>query len=253
MKDYVLLREIAAQLKKVAYEDAMLEAKFLQEHCGSHPEADVNRLIARRQSGEPLQYVLGEWEFYGLPMRVDARALIPRPETELLVETALGLLHGGERVLDLCCGSGCIGIALKKHCDITLVAADISKDALALTRENAALNGVDPQTVQSDLFDGVDGKFDLIVSNPPYLTQAEMEQRDESLRFEPALALDGGTDGLDFYRRIAATYRNYLKEGGTLLLEIGMTQAESVTALFDHAECRLDLACRPRMVIVKNE
>ena len=248
--DYALLRAVAARLRPVAGEDAALEARFLLEYCDAHPTADRDALIERRLGGEPLQYVLGEWSFYGLPMRVDRRALIPRPDTELLVEAALSLLHGGERVLDLCCGSGCIGIAIAKHREIRLVSSDISADALALTSENAAQNGVSTETVKSDLFDRIEGTFDLIVTNPPYLNGAEMDALDDALRFEPRLALDGGVDGLDFYRRIASSYQRYLKTGGTLLLEIGYTQGDAVAALFDGATVRRDYGGRPRMVMV---
>ena len=253
MTDPKLLSGIRRRLAPIAGEDAPAEARFLCDYLEKHPDRDMEALLDRRLGGEPLQYVLGEWEFYGLPFFTDRRALIPRPDTELLAETGLRLLKGGERVLDLCCGSGCIGIALKKHCHITLVASDISPEALSLTRENAARNGVAVETVQSDLFDRIEGMFDLIVSNPPYLTAEEMTGMDDSLAFEPRLALDGGIDGLDLYRRIAADYRKHLVPGGTLLLEIGYLQAEEVTALFDRAECRKDYGGRDRMVIVRNE
>ena len=245
MIDPELVRTTTARLKPIAQEDAALEARFFLRHCETHPAANRDALIERRLQGEPLQYVLGDWEFYGLPMRTDPRALIPRPDTELL--------KGGERVLDLCCGSGCIGIAIRKHRKVSVVSADISADALALTRENAERNGTEIETVQSDLFDRIGGTFDLIVSNPPYLNAAEMESLEPSLRYEPRIALDGGADGLDFYCRIAAEYRNCLKPGGTLLLEIGMQEAEAVQSLFAEAEVRCDYGGRPRMVMVKNE
>lgn len=253
MMDYALLRTVAARLSPVAGEEATLEARFLLAYCDAHPPAERDALIERRLGGEPLQYVLGEWAFYGLPMRVDSRALIPRPDTELLVEAAIELLRGGERVLDLCCGSGCIGIAIAKHRTIELISADLSADALTLTKENAAQNGIALETVQSDLFDRIDGTFDLIVSNPPYLNGAEMDALDDALRFEPRLALDGGADGLDFYRRIASSYRRYLRPSGTLLLEIGYTQGDAVAALFDGATVRCDYGNRPRMVMVKHD
>jgi release factor glutamine methyltransferase len=255
-------QKIAALLAPVAGEDARLEASFLLRARGFRSpyqnvtEADAKALeplIERRLSGEPLQYVLGEWEFYGLPFFVDRSVLIPRPDTEILVETAIGLLSDGRRdVLDLCCGSGCVGIALAACTCARVTAADLSADALALTERNAERNGVSLTTVQSDLFEAVDGTFDLIVSNPPYLSKAEMDARDAALRFEPALALYGGEDGLDFYRRIADTYRRHLRPGGTLLLEIGMTQKETVEALFAHSECIDDYGGRPRVIVVKD-
>ncbi|MBQ4423245.1 MAG: peptide chain release factor N(5)-glutamine methyltransferase [Clostridia bacterium] len=254
-------QKIAALLAPVAGEDARLEASFLLRAQGFRSpyqnvtEADAEALqplIERRLSGEPLQYVLGEWEFFGLPFFVDKRVLIPRPDTEILVETAMKTLTGDRRgVLDLCCGSGCIGIALAVRASARVTAADVSADALALTERNAAKNGVSVATVQSDLFASVEGTFDLIVSNPPYLSKADMDARGAALRFEPELALYGGEDGLDFYRRIAADYRRYLKPGGTLLLEIGMTQREAVEALFGHSECVCDYGGRPRVIAVK--
>ncbi len=154
-------------------------------------------------------------------------------------------------MLDLCCGSGCIGIALAALGGANVTAADLSADALELAERNARRNGVSLTTVQSDLFEAVEGTFDLIASNPPYLSEAEMDARDRSLRFEPALALYGGADGLDFYRRIAADYQRYLKPGGTLLLEIGMTQKDAVSAMFENSECITDYGGRPRVIAVK--
>ena len=254
-------QEIAALLMPVAGEDARLEASFLLRASGFHSpyqnvsEADAKALqplIERRLNGEPLQYVLGEWEFFGLPFYVDRTVLIPRPDTERLVETALPLLTKERNaVLDLCCGSGCIGIALAVLGGAKVTAADISADALSVAERNARRNGVSIETVQSDLFDSVEGTFDLIVSNPPYLSDAEMDARDRSLRYEPELALSGGRDGLDFYRRIATEYRKYLRPGGTLLLEIGMTQKDAVLSLFENCECLYDYGGRPRVIAVK--
>lgn len=256
-------QRIAEILKPVAGEDARTEAVFLLRASGFHSpyqelsETDAKALeplIERRLAGEPLQYVLGEWEFYGLPFYVDETVLIPRPDTECLVEAALPLLSENRRdVLDLCCGSGCIGIALAVYKNARVTAADISADALSVTERNARRNGVSLKTVQSDLFDSVEGTFDLIVSNPPYLTKAEMDARDDSLRYEPELALFGGEDGLEYYRRIAAEYRRCLRPGGTLLLEIGMTQQKAVETLFDACECIRDYGGRPRVIAVKSD
>lgn len=256
-------QQIAALLGPIAGEDARLEASFLLRANGFHSpyqdisETDVEALkpqIERRLSGEPLQYVLGEWEFYGLPFHVNRFVLIPRPDTERLVETALRLLSEEHRdVLDLCCGSGCIGIALAAAGNANVTAADISADALELTEKNARLNGVAVRTVQSDLFENIEGTYDLIVSNPPYLSEEEMDAREDSLRWEPDLALFGGADGLDFYRRIAREFRKFLKPGGTLLLEIGMTQKDAVSALFESCECISDYGGRPRVIVVRSD
>lgn len=255
---------IAKRLLPVANEDAALEATFLLRANGFHSpyqtvsETDIlllDKLIERRLTGEPLQYILGEWEFYGLPMYVDPSVLIPRPDTECLVEAALKLLDDTHRdVLDLCCGSGCIGIALAVCGGANVTAADVSADALTIAERNAHRNGVSIRTVRSDFLDDVDGTYDLIVCNPPYLSREEMEHREPSLCFEPEIALDGGADGLDFYRRLAKDYRRFLRTGGTLLMEIGMTQREAVQSLFPDAVCIADYGGRPRvMTVCKND
>ena len=256
-------REIAKRLYPVAGEDAELEASFLLRALGFHSpyqtvsETDaeaIEPLIERRRAGEPLQYVLGEWEFYGLPFYVDRTVLIPRPDTERIVEIGERFLSDERRdVLDLCCGSGCIGIALAVRCDAAVTAADISADALALTERNARRNGVTVKTVQSDFLDSVEGTFDLIVCNPPYLSREEMDARDASLRYEPEEALYGGEDGLMFYRRLKAQYRGFLKPGGLLLIEIGMNRKDAVEAMFPNAECFTDYGGRPRVIAVRND
>ncbi len=253
---------IAKRLQTVAGEDARLEASFLLRANGFHSpyqelsETDaraLDPLIERRLTGEPLPYILGEWAFYGLPFYVDRTVLIPRPDTERLVELALRELTAGRNtVLDLCCGSGCIGVALAVCGGASVTAADISADALELTERNARRNGVSVTTVRSDFLEDIEGTYDLIVCNPPYLSKADMDSRDAALRFEPALALYGGEDGLDFYRKLADAYRRVLKPDGTLLFEIGMTQRDAVLSLFPNAECVNDYGDRPRVVIVRN-
>ena len=250
MRDRKLQLQLAKELEPVG-EDAFLEAGFILDYLSGHPGKDAASLVKRRLSGEPLQYVLGEWDYWGMTFTVDARALIPRPDTELLTETALKILTGGERILDLCCGSGCIGISIAANVPVELVSADISPDALPLTLENAKRHGVRMTALESDLFSEISGIFDLIVCNPPYLSEEEMRSMENSLRFEPASALDGGKDGLDFYRRIRLSYSDYLKPGGIMLLEIGCAQAEEVLRLFPGASIQNDYGNRPRCVIVK--
>ena len=213
----------------------------------------IKEWVSRRCTREPLQYILGEWELMGLPFRVDARALIPRQDTETLVEAALGLIkeRGYRTVLDLCCGTGCIGISLAALSGAAVTLADISADALALARENAEKNGVCARVTETDLFSNIKRSFDLIACNPPYLSDADMAALQREVRFEPALALYGGADGLDFYRRIRTEYAAHLNPGGALLLEVGFGQAAAVCALFgENAYALRDLCGVERVVAV---
>ena len=201
------------------------------------------RLIERRISGEPLQYLLGHQEFWSIDLKVDPRVLIPRPETELLVEHALLLLgktsfQGARSVLEIGTGSGAIAIALaRERKDLSIVATDISREALLLARENSLLAEVLSriQFIQGDLFAPFRllrerEPFDLILSNPPYINRSEIRDLAREVKdFEPILALDGGEDGLDFYRRILSEAPSYLRKGGWLLMEVGQGQGEKVS------------------------
>lgn len=225
-------------------------------------QAQYEQLIERRIDGEPLQYITGEQEFMGLTFHVDPRVLIPRLDTEILAEEAVGYvndkLSGGAaniRVLDLCCGSGTLGLSIAKLAGSTVVLADISEDALDVARENAETLGVAEKVtfVQSDLFENVQGVFDLIVCNPPYIRSDVIPMLDEEVRgHEPVLALDGGADGLDIYRRIAEEAPCRLRDGGRLMLEIGFDQAEDVANLlepdFQGINTKKDLAGFDRVV-----
>ena len=239
---------VKAILEAAGIESAAFEARQL-EKAGLGEEA-----ARRRAAGEPLQYILGEWSFMGLPFYTDERALIPRQDTELLCETAIRLIQerGYASVLDLCTGSGCIAVSIAKNTGVAVTASDVSADALALAQENAELNEVSIAFIESDLFRKIEGKFDLICCNPPYLSQADMDQLQTEVKFEPKLALFGGEDGLDVYRSIAAAYREHLNDGGTLLLEIGSTQAESAASLFSaKTSVQNDLGGNPRLLIVE--
>lgn len=197
--------------------------------------------VRRYLDGEPLAYILGEWEFYGLPMYVDSRVLIPRDDTCAVTAMAIRkaiFLDQNPRILDLCTGSGCIGIAIaSKIPDAKVTLADISKDALALAKRNVALNHLTGRVavVQSDALGKASsflGKFDMIVSNPPYITTQEMTKLPNSVKYyEPHLALHGGEDGLDFYRSIIENYTPLLKPGGILCFEFGMGQGDAVCRL----------------------
>jgi release factor glutamine methyltransferase len=210
----------------------------------------------RRNNGEPLQYILGEWEFMGLTIKCDPRALIPRMETEFLVEMAAGWLRerrlAAPRILDACTGSGCIAIAMARLVPgAGVTACDISPAALALARENAEQNGQSIRFIQSDLLEQVRGPFDLIISNPPYITTAEMHSLPDSVRnYEPHLALHGGGDGLEAYRRLAPAAYKALSPGGAVFLEIGPTGAAELfrAAGFIKIEISPDLAGIPRYI-----
>ena len=243
-------RELTDALRPAAGEEAGIEAKFLLE--ASRDEAWLREAVARRLEGEPLQYILGEWEFMGLPFSVGPEALIPRQDTETLCEAALSWLkkRPGARVLDLCCGTGCIGVSLAKLGQAQAAFADISPSALALAKRNAEQNGVDGDFYESDLLSNVPGVYDLIACNPPYLTEAEMADRQRELTYEPALALYGGEDGLDFYRRIAVDWEAHVLSGG-LLLEIGASQGEAVRALFPDARILKDIRGLDRVAWVE--
>lgn len=194
----------------------------------------INALAKERESGRPLWYVLGTCDFYGYEFKVDERALIPRPETEELVETAIGLLTADDCVLDLCTGSGCIAITVKLKTNASVTASDVSEDALSLARENAAALKADVNFIKSDLFENIDGKFSMIITNPPYIKSEDIERLQTEVRdYEPKIALDGGEDGLDFYRKIATQSKPRLFDGGVVLAEIGAEQGEAVKNLFE--------------------
>ena len=202
--------------------------------------------VERLLKEEPLAYVLGEWEFYGLPLYVSPDVLIPRDDTCAATELAINkglFLDKDPRILDLCCGSGCIGLAIASRVkDARVTLADISKEALAVAKKNIARNklGGRVSTFQVDARQaapGFLGKFDMIVSNPPYITGEEMKQLPKSVNdFEPHLALFGGEDGLDFYRSILEHYTAILKPGGFVCFEFGMNMADAVCRLLEEKD-----------------
>ena len=226
----------------------------------------VAALVERRVAGEPVAYITGSWEFYGLPMIITPDVLIPRMDTELLVDAAKELLNGRKmdaRVLDLCCGSGCIACAIGHELPAArIVAVDLSAKALEVARKNVALNRLSSRVIcmQADATAAPPmsmGQFDVVVSNPPYIKSAEMRKLDPSVRdYEPAWALDGGKDGLKFYKSIIKHWKFVLAPGGYLLFEVGEGQAESVkemmlTGGFRSVSSKLDTLGVERVVIGK--
>lgn len=227
------------------------QEEALSEEEQRHFEAAVRE----RSERIPLQYLLGTQEFMGLTLLVNSHVLIPRQDTETLVEAALSDLTDGMNVLDLCTGSGCIALALKKNCpNATVTGSDNSKQALLVAKENAKRCGTEITFVRSDLFENLTGPFDLIVSNPPYIRSSVIPTlQPEVADFEPIEALDGHEDGLFFYRRIASSAPEYLNPGGRLMLEIGHDQAAAVSGLltqagFSDIHVKKDLANNDRVL-----
>ena len=206
-------------------------------------------LTARKLAGEPLAYILEEWDFYGMRLYINKNVLIPRDDTVAVTELAIKktlFLEQNPRVLDLCTGSGCIGLAIaRKVKDARVTLADLSREALAVARKNVQLQNLGNRVtcVQADARKPAPaflGKLDLIVSNPPYVTTAEMETLEPSVKdFEPHLALDGGQDGLDFYRAIVRNYYDVLNPGGYFCFEFGMGQGDAVCAILERAGCTI--------------
>ena len=194
----------------------------------------IDKIVKERITGRPLWYCIGDTEFYGYKIKVDERVLIPRPETELLVYTAKNCIESQDVVLDLCTGSGAIAIAIQKETKAKVYASDVSQDSLDLAKENAQQNDAQVNFILSDMFENLgQEKFDVIISNPPYIKREDIKSLQREVKdFEPLLALDGGEDGLEFYKIIAQKVKNHLKEKGVLLLEIGYNQAEEVKDLF---------------------
>lgn len=218
-------------------------------------DARFEAMLRRREAGEPLQYVLGTQDFMGHTFRVDGRVLIPRQDTETLCEEAIARVGGASlRVLDVGTGSGALAVSIALACPkAEVTAVDVSADALCVARENAQRLGARVRFLHSDLFTALtDERFDLIVSNPPYIESGEMETLQREVRCEPRLALDGGADGLSFYRRLCREAPMHLSCGGAVLFEVGYDQAAAVSSLLKETVgepfTRLDLCGIERVV-----
>ena len=268
------IRRGAARLAQAAVEQPRRTAELLlasvldveRVYVIAHPEQPVDeasgtnfdRQIARRASGEPLQYILGRQEFYGRDFRVAPGVLIPRPETELLVEQALVRIHNGDRVCDVGAGSGAIAVTIALERPATRVTAvDFFEPALAASRANAAALGAAVSLCRGDLLTPFhDGSFDLIVSNPPYVAESARPSLQRELAHEPATALFAGADGLDCYRRLIPQAARALRSGGWLLLELGYDSLAGVTPLlaagvWGAPEIAEDLAGIPRAIAAR--
>ena len=249
--DTWLLMEMACKIDRNFYYMHMME-DMTEEQAKQY-----QLLIKKRAERVPLQYITGEQEFMGLTFTVNSSVLIPRQDTETLVEEALKAAKPGMNILDMCTGSGCVLISILKNVDAKGIGYDISKQALNVAKENAKRNHVVCEFERSDLFENVDGTYDIIVSNPPYIpTEVIHTLMPEVKEFEPMEALDGMEDGLHFYRRIVREAKEHLAKGGSLMLEIGHDQGASVSEMLEYggyAEVRVikDLARNDRVVIGK--
>lgn len=258
-----LMREMTYRLLDIGVENARFEAEQILGKAGlsrikllTEPNANVPEkvetaaleMLGRRASGYPLQYILGEWEFFGLPFEVGEGVLIPRQDTEALVELARDILleraPEERRTADLCAGSGCVGIALAKLYGARVRSIELSETAFAYLERNIALNGVGDRVtaVLGDVLDerSAQGEYDLIAANPPYLDDTDMKNLQPEVTHEPKMALYGGTDGLEFYRRMIRVWTRRLKRGGAFAVEIGMGQERGVMEIFAENGIRAD-------------
>ena len=220
---------------------AKIDRSFYFTHINEEVEPEVlteyERVLEKRAEHVPLQYITGEQEFMGMTFKVNSNVLIPRQDTETLVEDTLKVIEPQMEVLDLCTGSGCILLSILKNAPtVRGTGSDVSKQALLVAKENAKLHDLEAEWVRGNLFDNVSGSYDVIVSNPPYIAQTEIPRlMPEVAQFEPIQALDGGVDGLDFYRKITEEAPQYLKENGYLFFEIGYDQGQEVQRLMCEA------------------
>lgn len=272
-----MLNKGKRMLKEAGIQEADLDAWYLLEFVTgvsramyfAMPDQNVSKeeqeqyeaYIEKRSSHIPLQHLTGEQQFMGLDFQVTQDVLIPRQDTEILVEEAISMIQGPQKILDVCTGSGCILLSIlhyvkkEKKISLTGMGIDISEKALAIAEKNAKNLGIDASFMQSDLFENVTGKWNMIVSNPPYIrTEVIHTLQDEVKLHDPWIALDGKEDGLYFYKKIIEEAGEYLERDGTLLFEIGHDQAEDVMGLlkeagYSNVRVKKDLAGLDRVVI----
>lgn len=272
-----MIEQATKILEKADIADAKIDSWILAEYVFGinktqyyiNPNVEITKekaerymdLIHKRGTKIPLQHITGCQEFMGFDFKVNENVLIPRQDTELLVEQAVAYI--GDKtvnVLDMCTGSGCIAISIDKLCDnVKVVAADVSEKALEVAEENNNANGSNVTFINSNLFENVEGKFDVIVSNPPYIRTEEIKNlMDEVKLYDPMMALDGSEDGLKFYKEIIKKANDYLEKNGIIFFEIGYDQGESVPAIleeYDYKDIKVlkDLSGNDRVVIGRKE
>lgn len=262
------------QLQTAGIEDYVFESKQIIKHITGYTNAQIltkytqpltefqqnnlTAIIKQRLIRYPLQYIIGRWNFFGREFFVGPGVLIPRSDTETLIDVCLDVVSQKQnpQVLDLCAGTGCIGITIKGECphaEVTLV--EKYDEALSFTNKNAEHNKLDVKIVKGDVLktEGAEGLYDLIVSNPPYINNNDMKTLQPEVKFEPTTALEGGEDGLMFYRHIAKEYKKHLASGGVMAFEVGINQAEAVTQImrengFNDVDVRKDYCEVDRVV-----
>ncbi|MBQ6051757.1 MAG: peptide chain release factor N(5)-glutamine methyltransferase [Clostridia bacterium] len=252
---------LCAYVKKTDYSSVRLSRITGSLSLTDGEKEKLDTLVSARCGGEPLEYITGEREFYGFLFKCRKNVLIPRNDTEILVDAALEFLKDGDALLDLCTGTGCVGISIAKTKKIKAVLADISKDALECAKENAErlLPQGNAEVICHNVFcDIPKGLFDAVTANPPYITAEEMTGLPADVKNEPSLALFGGEDGLDFYRTIAKRYRQFIKKGGRIFFEVGAKQSESVAEIlekngYSDIETKKDYGNINRVVSARND
>lgn len=230
------------------------------EQLSSEVEEKYKQGIEKLSKDIPLQYITNTQEFYGMKFKVNENVLIPRYDTEILIEETLKRAENQDKILDMCTGSGIIAITLAKNVkNANVFASDLSLEALKVAKENNELHNANVKFINSNLFENIEEKnFDIIVSNPPYITEKEMQELENQVKKEPEMALYGGVDGLDFYRKITEKAKEYLKKEGLLIFEIGYKQKEDVSNIltenkFKNIKCVKDLQGLDRVIIGEKE
>lgn len=278
-----ILKQGEIQLNNCNIEESNLKVKMLlsnlleknKEYLLIYDTEEISKEIEKAffdgvnklKLGEPIQYIIGKQEFYGMEFFVNRSVLIPQPDTEILILETMDIIKNNYtkenlKILDLCTGSGAIAIAIKKDVDKNcrkqneVWASDISSKALKVAKINSQKNNAEIKFIESDLFNNINEKFDLIVSNPPYIETKVIEELPIEVQNEPKLALDGGEDGLDFYRKIAYSGRNFLNEKGTILVEIGYNQKDAVIKIFEENNykeiyAKKDFGGNDRIIVAK--
>ena len=259
--------EAKVLLKHILKEDNSYIIANSNKNISNECEQELLNSLNKINDGYPLQYITHHQEFMGLNFEVNENVLIPQPDTEVLVENAIKFVldynknnnlkesHKTEqdatlKILDLCTGSGAIAISLKKYLpNVQVFASDISEEALEVAKINSKKNDVQIEFIKSNMFENIKEKFDIIVSNPPYIKSNEILKLSKQVQNEPKLALDGGKDGLDFYRIIAKEVTDYLNNGGAVFLEIGFDQGQAVAEMFKNSKLIKDYAGNDRVMV----